>query len=248
MNDISYMRRALALARRGGALVRPNPMVGAILVQGGKIVGKGWHRQYGEPHAEVEAIKDAGGSARGATLYVTLEPCNHQGKTPPCTEAVINAGITRAVVAMKDPNPQVAGGGNEALMKAGIELSCGCLEKEAQELNASWIHRITTGRPMYYGLCVLGVNGIAASDSVLDAEPRLSRWKPMFDAGQMVLVRDRRRLEESLKRGEISRLVVVHLPELAAGHGSPLPFPGARSLTLLRSRRAGKLALSVYEL
>src|ERR671936_489734 len=114
------MQRALALAERGRGMVEPNPLVGAVVVRDNRLVGEGWHQRYGEAHAEVNALAAAGGAARGATLYVTLEPCCHHGKTPPCTDAVLRAGIRRVVAAMPDPFPQVAGGGAALLRAAGL--------------------------------------------------------------------------------------------------------------------------------
>lgn len=141
------MRRALALARRGCGQVEPNPMVGCVLVRNGRVVGEGYHRRFGGSHAEVEALRDAGGAARGATVYVTLEPCAHAGKTPPCTDALIRAGIGRVRAAMKDPNPLVAGKGILALRRAGIGVEVGLLESDARELNAPYLQRLEWGRP-----------------------------------------------------------------------------------------------------
>lgn len=146
MNDEIYMREALHLAARGRGRVSPNPMVGALVVKAGRVVGRGWHQRYGGPHAEVEALRDAGAAARGATLYVTLEPCAHQGKTPPCTEAVVAAGITRVVAAIRDPNPKVKGGGAAWLARQGLEVRVGLLEDEASALNAPFLHWARTGR------------------------------------------------------------------------------------------------------
>jgi diaminohydroxyphosphoribosylaminopyrimidine deaminase / 5-amino-6-(5-phosphoribosylamino)uracil reductase len=137
--DASFMRRALELAGEGWGRTAPNPMVGAVIVQEGRIVGEGWHREYGFPHAEVEALRAAGDHARGATMYVTLEPCAHQGKTPPCTQAVIDAGISRVVFACHDPNPK-ARGGEEVLREAGIETRAEVLEEPARSLNAAFFH------------------------------------------------------------------------------------------------------------
>src|SRR5438874_1541715 len=120
-----WLRRALELAERGRGYVEPNPLVGAVLVRDGRVVGEGWHRRYGEPHAEVNALGEAGEAARGATLYVTLEPCCHHGKTPPCTDALLRAGVARVVAAMTDPFPQVAGQGAERLRAAGVPVEFG---------------------------------------------------------------------------------------------------------------------------
>ncbi len=146
-SDTHAMRRALALARRGSGLVHPNPMVGALVQSEGKIIGYGWHARLGGPHAESEALRMAGARARGAELFVTLEPCNHFGKTPPCVRAILEAGVRRVVVATPDPNPDVTGGGIEALRKAGVVVDVGLLEDEAREINRSWFHRMETGRP-----------------------------------------------------------------------------------------------------
>jgi len=146
-SDERFMRRALTLAARGRGRVEPNPMVGCVMVKGGKVVGEGWHRCFGGPHAEVEALRKAGRAARGATVYVTLEPCCHHGKTPPCTEALIAARVKRVVAAMVDPFPRVAGRGLQALRDAGIEVAVGLCRREAELLNAAYIKRVTTGRP-----------------------------------------------------------------------------------------------------
>ena len=145
--DRLFMRRALDLAEKGLYTTTPNPRVGAVIVKDGKIVGQGWHEKAGMPHAEIHAIKDAGLLARGATLYVTLEPCSHHGMTPPCADAVIEAGISRVVVAMQDPNPLVAGRGLKRLMDAGIDVECGLLEMEAVALNPGFVSRMKHGRP-----------------------------------------------------------------------------------------------------
>lgn len=141
------MRMALSLARKGVGSASPNPMVGAVVVKNGKIVGKGYHKRNGEAHAEVNALDDAGSKAKGATLYLNLEPCCHFGKTPPCTDAVIKAGIKRVVAGMTDPNPKVSGKGFDILKKAAIEVSTGILEEECRRLNEGFIKRIITGRP-----------------------------------------------------------------------------------------------------
>ena len=141
------MGRALELAERGAGLTSPNPMVGAVLVQAGRPVGHGFHSRAGGPHAEVEALSQAGSSARGATLYVTLEPCNHTGRTPPCVEAVKQAGVRRVVAAMPDPNTRVRGGGAAALTAAGIEVTLGCREPEALRLNHAFLVSARWGRP-----------------------------------------------------------------------------------------------------
>ena len=145
--DHGMMARALQLAEHGLWTTSPNPRVGCVLVRNGEIVGEGWHEKAGEPHAEVHALRAAGERARGATAYVTLEPCSHHGRTPPCAEALIAAGVSRVVAAMADPNPLVAGQGLAKLRAAGIETASGLLESEARELNIGFVSRMTRGRP-----------------------------------------------------------------------------------------------------
>ena len=143
------MRRALQLAALGAGRTSPNPLVGAVVLDAaGTLVGEGFHARAGEAHAEVGALRQAGERARGGTLVVTLEPCCHHGRTPPCSEAVIRAGVARVVVAMADPNPRVAGGGLAQLRQAGITVALGVLEAEARALNAPFLHRLATGRPL----------------------------------------------------------------------------------------------------
>ena len=145
--DHGMMARALQLAEHGLWTTSPNPRVGCVLVRNGEIVGEGWHKKAGEPHAEVHALRAACERARGATAYVTLEPCSHHGRTPPCAEALIAAGVSRVVAAMADPNPLVAGQGLAKLRAAGIETASGLLESEARELNIGFVSRMTRGRP-----------------------------------------------------------------------------------------------------
>jgi len=145
--DEEYMRLALELAELGRGFVSPNPLVGAVVVKDGRVVGVGYHRRYGEKHAEVRAIEDAGPSARGATLYVTLEPHNFHGKQPPCTEAIIDAGIKRVVIGALDPNPKVRGGGIRRLREAGVEVRVGVLEEEVRRQNEVFFTFHERGRP-----------------------------------------------------------------------------------------------------
>ncbi len=141
------MSRALQLAALGRDTTTPNPRVGCVIVRVDAVVGEGWHRRAGEPHAEVHALGMAGAAARGATAYVSLEPCNHHGRTPPCSDALIAAGVGRVVAAMEDPNPQVAGQGLARLREAGVRADCGLLENEARELNIGFVSRMARGRP-----------------------------------------------------------------------------------------------------
>jgi len=157
------MRRALELAAEGEGLVEPNPMVGCVIARGAEIIGEGWHRRFGQAHAEVEALQMAGNRAAGATLYVTLEPCCHQGKTPPCTEAVAVSGVRRVVVALRDPFPQVQGGGIAALQAAGIAVEVGLLEPEAARLNAPYLKLVETGRPWIIAKWAMTLDGKIAT-------------------------------------------------------------------------------------
>jgi diaminohydroxyphosphoribosylaminopyrimidine deaminase/5-amino-6-(5-phosphoribosylamino)uracil reductase len=161
--DRWHMQRALELAARGQGHVEPNPMVGCVIARGAEIVAEGWHRHYGGPHAEVEALAVAGPRAAGATLYVTLEPCCHHGKTPPCTDAIIAAGITRVAAAQRDPFPAVSGGGLADLEKAGIAVEIGLLEDEAQRLAAPYLKLIQTGRPWIIAKWAMTLDGKIAT-------------------------------------------------------------------------------------
>lgn len=160
--DSQWMARALQLAERGLHTTRPNPRVGCVLVRGGAIVGEGWHERAGEPHAEVHALRAAGESARGATAYVTLEPCSHHGRTPPCADALIAAGVTRVVAAVRDPNPQVAGQGLEKLRAAGIAVEHGLMETAAHELNIGFFSRMERGLPWVRSKIAASLDGRTA--------------------------------------------------------------------------------------
>ena len=146
-DDVRHMAHALVLAKRGLHTTDPNPRVGCVLVKDGKVVAEGWHERAGEAHAEVHALQRAGAAAHGATVYVSLEPCCHHGRTPPCSEALIQAGVARVVAAMPDPNPRVAGQGFAALEQAGIRVDRGLLQAEAERLNPGFISRMTRARP-----------------------------------------------------------------------------------------------------
>ncbi len=152
----AFMREALALARRGLYSTMPNPRVGCVLVRDGAIVGRGWHRYSGEPHAEIHALREAGERARGAAAYITLEPCNHRGRTSPCCEALVRAGVVQVHAAMQDPNPQVAGCGFDALREAGVQVETGLLEDEACSLNPGFVLRMREQRPRV--LCKLAMS------------------------------------------------------------------------------------------
>ncbi len=166
--DQLWMRRAIELARRGIGDVEPNPPVGCVVVRNGQAIGEGWHQRFGGPHAEVEALAQAGEQAQGATMYVTLEPCCHHGKTPPCSQAIIQAGIGRVVVALGDPFPQVAGGGLAELAAAGIETEVGVLAELARTLCRPYLKLVETGRPWIIAKWAMTLDGrlaTAAGDS-----------------------------------------------------------------------------------
>jgi diaminohydroxyphosphoribosylaminopyrimidine deaminase/5-amino-6-(5-phosphoribosylamino)uracil reductase len=167
--DRAFMRRALVLARRGWGRTAPNPMVGAVVVRDGEVVGEGWHAEYGAPHAEVLALEAAGEMARGSSVYVTLEPCAHLGKTPPCADALVRAGVARVICAARDPNPVAAGGGQRLTM-AGIEVAFGLEELDALELNASFFHALTSARPFVTLKLAISIDG-----AIADASGR-SQW------------------------------------------------------------------------
>jgi diaminohydroxyphosphoribosylaminopyrimidine deaminase/5-amino-6-(5-phosphoribosylamino)uracil reductase len=162
-DDKYYMRKALELARKGEGYTSPNPLVGAIVVKDGTIIGQGYHQYAGGLHAEVYALDEAGEKAEGATIYVNLEPCSHYGKTPPCSLRVIESGIDRAVIGMKDPNPKVSGSGIEQLKKKGIKVKIGVLEEEAKQLNEVFIKYICSNHPFIYSKTAQTLDGFIAT-------------------------------------------------------------------------------------
>ena len=164
-DDHRHMARALQLAARGLFTTDPNPRVGCVVVRDGVVVGEGWHMRAGSPHAEVHALHEAGDAATGATVYVTLEPCSHHGRTPPCAHALVDAGVARVVVAMQDPNPLVAGQGLQALRDAGIEVQAGLLEDEAASLNPGFIMRMRQARPWLRCKLAMSLDGRTAMAS-----------------------------------------------------------------------------------
>ncbi|MCG8459735.1 MAG: bifunctional diaminohydroxyphosphoribosylaminopyrimidine deaminase/5-amino-6-(5-phosphoribosylamino)uracil reductase RibD, partial [Holophagales bacterium] len=177
--DLRYLRRALELAERGRLAVSPNPMVGAVVVRDGRVVGEGWHRRLGGPHAEVEAFRAAGQATRGATLYVSLEPCDHQGRTPPCSVATIEAGIRRVVACHRDPDPRVSGTGFERLRRAGVEVEHGLLVPEAVRLNWRFVLAAVHGRPAVTLKWAMSLDGRIATregDSQWISSPEGRRW------------------------------------------------------------------------
>ena len=163
-DDCVHMAHALQLAKRGKYSAHPNPMVGCVLVNNASVVGEGWHERAGEAHAEIIALRAAGDKAKGATAYVSLEPCAHQGKTPPCTEALIEAGVSRVVAAMEDPFDEVKGSGLEMLQEAGIEVQVGLMRDVAEALNEGFISRVTQGRPLLRLKVAASIDGATAME------------------------------------------------------------------------------------
>lgn len=178
--DSSFMGRAFELAKRGRGATSPNPVVGAVIVRDGAIVGTGYHERYGGPHAEVNALAEAGPLASGATLYVTLEPCSISGKTPPCTDAIVAAGIARTVVPVEDPNPRVSGRGVSILREAGIEVDLGLMQEEAQALNAPYFKYRSTGLPFTTLKLALSLDGRIAPP------PGGPRWTSSEESRELV--------------------------------------------------------------
>ena len=230
------MKRALDQARRGAGLVSPNPMVGALLVKAGRVVGEGFHRYDLIKHGETHAIEMAGRQARGATLYCNLEPCCHHGRTPPCTDALIEAGISRAVIATKDPNPKVNGHGIEQLREAGIEVEVGLLESRALRLNESYLKFITTGRPFVHG--IIEYPG--------DSDAPLPDWQPSKEFLEFASKYDAVMIGS---RPELNRVVVDHA--LSRERHRPLVIAASNSepwlLEALQKRVEGEISIVPFE-
>jgi len=205
-DDARHMARALELATRGEGFVEPNPMVGCVLVRQGHRIGEGWHRRYGGPHAEIEALRSINGPATGATMYVSLEPCCHTGKTPPCTDAVIEAGLTRVVIAQRDPYPEVGGQGIERLRAAGIQVEVGLLEEAARQLNAPFRKLVERGVPWIIAKWAMTLDGKLASRT------GHSRW--ISSEGSRRRVHELRRRVDAIMVGRGT--VVADNPRLTA--------------------------------
>jgi diaminohydroxyphosphoribosylaminopyrimidine deaminase/5-amino-6-(5-phosphoribosylamino)uracil reductase len=230
MDDDSYMDEALALAERGRGSTHPNPLVGAVLVRDGEVVGRGWHLAPGEPHAEVMALAEAGERARGATLFCTLEPCSHHGKTPPCADALVAAGVAHAIVALQDPNPQVDGEGLERLRAGGVEVELAGEEwaARARAQNAPFVKFHRTGLPLVTYKAAMTLDGkVAAAGgdarwiSCLDSRRTVHELRSQTDAvmvGAGTVRRDDPQLTVRLTEGrDPVRVVVTHDGSLPAG-------------------------------
>ncbi|KYK95506.1 5-amino-6-(5-phosphoribosylamino)uracil reductase, partial [Aggregatibacter actinomycetemcomitans serotype d str. SA3733] len=199
--DVAFMQLALDLAKQGEFTTTPNPSVGCVLVKNGKIVGKGFHFKAGEPHAEVMALREAGENARGATAYVTLEPCSHFGRTPPCAKGLAEAGVSKVIAAMYDPNPQVAGKGLQILADAGIQSAVGLLEEKAEQLNKGFLKRMRTGKPFVQLKLAMSIDGktamasgeskwITGAQARMDVQQYRAKASAILSTSQTVLADD----------------------------------------------------------
>ena len=226
--DRRLMRRALALAEHGLYSTHPNPRVGAVVSIGERIVGEGFHQRAGEPHAEILALASAGNDARGATVYVTLEPCCHHGRTGPCTDALIHAGVARVVAAMGDPDPRVQGNGFSALREAGITVECGVLQEQARQLNVGYLSRIERGRPFLRAKLAMSLDGrtalangrsqwITAADARRDVQHFRARSDVIL-TGVGTIIHDDPQLN-------VRPQAFTHLHDDARGADSPLRQP-----------------------
>lgn len=229
-NHFTYMKECFRLAKMGEGMVSPNPLVGAVLVRGGRIIGRGYHRRFGGPHAEVECLENARGQVAGSTLYVNLEPCSHFGKTPPCADLIIRSGIRRVVVATPDPNPRVSGRGIRRLRRAGVTVEVGVLEEDARDLNRSFFLHIARRRPYVHVKIAQTLDGMIASRSggprwISSKESRamVHRWRARYDAvlvGVGTVIADDPRLTVRMHSGRNPGTVVLdgglRIPEDAA--------------------------------
>jgi len=233
---VGYMRQALRLARKGAGRTAPNPAVGAVVVRRGRVVGEGYHHAAGLPHAEIEALREAGRAARGADLYVTLEPCNHRGRTEPCTDAVLAAGIARVAYAMEDPNPAVSGRGARRLRDAGLVVHRGMMETEARELNRGFCRWVVSGKPFVTLKLAVSLDGqIAAAGGGsrwITGEPARRRVHRMRSEADAVLVggetarRDDPALTARLPGGHDPRRVILTSRPAELANGKVFREPG----------------------
>jgi diaminohydroxyphosphoribosylaminopyrimidine deaminase/5-amino-6-(5-phosphoribosylamino)uracil reductase len=246
------MARALELARRGLWMTDPNPRVGCVLAHGERIVGEGWHERAGGPHAEVMALDAAGMSARGATAYVTLEPCCHHGRTPPCTDALIGAGVARVVYALRDPNPRVDGGGVARLVAAGIAVEGGVLESESRELNQGFVSRMTRGRPWVTVKLAASLDGGTAlpggesrwitGEAAREDVQRLRARSSAVMTGSGTVIADDPRLDARLPGVERQPLRVVLDSRLRTPPGARILAPPGKALVLCTEMNDARVA------
>ena len=219
MVRIEFMQRALHLAKQGLGYVSPNPAVGCVIVKNNRIIGEGFHHRFGGPHAEINAIESATEPVHGSDVYVTLEPCSHHGKTPPCTDRLIQEGVKQVFIAMRDPNPQVNGRGIEKLKDAGIEVSVGLLETEAKKLNRAFVHFVSTGRPYITLKAAISLDGFIADKAgdskwISSSESRLEvhRLRHLNDAvlvGAGTVRADNPRLTVRMVQGRNPRKIIL---------------------------------------
>jgi len=217
--DEQFMRECFRLAEKGRGFVSPNPLVGAVLVKSGRIVARGYHHRFGGAHAEIDCLNRYRGDCSNATLYVNLEPCEHRGKTPPCTDRIIQAGVRRVVAAMKDPNPLVSGRGIGRLRRAGIRVNVGVLQDEARELNRHFVRHITARRPYVHVKIAQTFDGFIAGRnsqprwiSSIPSRRLVHRWRAEHDAvlvGAGTVLADNPRLDVRLVRGRSPAVVIL---------------------------------------
>jgi diaminohydroxyphosphoribosylaminopyrimidine deaminase/5-amino-6-(5-phosphoribosylamino)uracil reductase len=240
--DAGHMARALELARRGLWTTDPNPRVGCVIADGDRVVAEGWHERAGGPHAEAMALAAAGAAARGATAYVTLEPCSHHGRTPPCADALVAAGVGRVVYAMRDPNPRVDGGGAARIAAAGIPVESGLLEREALELNRGFVSRMTRGRPWVTVKLAASLDGGTAlpggesrwitGDAARDDVQRLRARSSAVMTGSGTVLADDPRLDVRIPGATRQPLRVVLDSQLRTPPGARILAPPGRALVL----------------
>ena len=246
-----FMRECMTLALRGKGRVSPNPLVGAVLVRGDRVIARGWHRRFGGPHAEVDCLRRARGNLTGTTLFVNLEPCAHYGKTPPCTESIIASGVSSVVLAMKDPNPQVSGRGIRSLRGAGIRVSCGVLEAEARQLNRFFLKHITRRIPYVHVKIAQSIDGFIGgvrAPRYLSSVPSLRlvhRWRAEHDAvlvGAGTVHADNPHLTVRHSRGHDPHVVVIDGRFSIPEHANVLRRDRGRGVFLCVSEHAAQRA------
>jgi diaminohydroxyphosphoribosylaminopyrimidine deaminase/5-amino-6-(5-phosphoribosylamino)uracil reductase len=246
--DEEFMSQCIELARRGKGNVSPNPLVGAVIVKDQRVVGRGYHRRFGETHAEINVLRDAGRKARGATLYVNLEPCTHYGKTPPCTGAIISSGIRRVVIGMIDPNPLVKGKGIRALTSAGVEVRTGILSDECRKLNEFFVKEVTTGLPFVTLKIAQTLDGKIALPNARsqwitskESRKRVHQLRAEYDAvlvGARTAQLDDPQLTVRLGKGRNPKRILLD-GNLSAPLSSRLFSDSFRSLTVVFARQNG---------
>jgi diaminohydroxyphosphoribosylaminopyrimidine deaminase/5-amino-6-(5-phosphoribosylamino)uracil reductase len=250
------MRECMKLALRGRGRVSPNPLVGAVLVRGTRVIARGWHRRFGSPHAEVDCLGRARGNLAGTRLFVNMEPCAHYGKTPPCTESIIASGISSVVIAMKDPNPLVSGRGIRALRRAGIRVSCGVLEAEAKQLNRFFLKHITRRMPYVHVKIAQSIDGFIGGEraprylSSAASLRMVHRWRAEHDAvlvGAGTVRADNPHLTVRHYRGHDPHVVVIDGRLSIPEHANVLRRDRGRGVFLCVSERAAANARSKVE-